>query len=140
MTRDELKRYAGTHGYRTRNLNDGRPVPPAWQRRGDAVAGYQGAADREDAICTRWGYVCPESGGRVGWFIQRETPKKLTLALRRIRAAGGTVVQEGDIEAAGLAPDEAIDDLLKAMRVWQRQRPAPLMPVGAKDQRNGPGW
>jgi hypothetical protein len=118
-----LLAYARDHRLRTRNLNDGLPVPPARRQRvrGHRPA-YVGADDRDMAIVCRLGYVHEEENV-LGWALLCKSGKGLGIRLERLeKVPGVTVKQLGDTEAAGTAPVEAIDAVLDVLEPY-RVRP-----------------
>lgn len=125
----DLRAYAAEHGYRIRNLHDGEPVPPTRRPADHEAPAYKGAADRADAIIGKDCYV--DFGGfgedRIGFCVLCRSRRALNIRLTRLRAAGATIVQEGDTEAAGYAPLARIDDVLAALRPYRRRE----TPLGA---------
>jgi len=77
----------------------------------------------------RAGYV--DYGGfgedRIGWCVLCRSRRALNVRLKLLLAAGATVVQEGDVEAAGHAPLVQIGEVLAALRAYRRREP----PLGA---------
>ena len=110
---------ARRHRWRTRNLHDGHPVPPAkrpprGKRGADA---FGGSEDRFDAIVGRYGYIVLEGAG-LGWFLVAAT-RPPHGKIDTIRRAGGKVDQLGDREAAGTAPMSALVALARAIGVYR---------------------
>jgi hypothetical protein len=120
----DLLRYAKRHRYRVRNLHDGYPVPPMkppnWRH--DHSRGYWGKEERMDAIIGRYGYVCDEGNGRIGWFLAFQTRRPMTVRLKKLVAVGASLIQEGDTEAGGDAPVELIDRLVEVIGVYRKPR------------------
>ena len=116
-----LSEFARRHRYRVRNLHDGRPLLPlrVRVRRRGRSEGYVGDDDRMDAIIGRYGYVCDEGAGRLGWYLRRTKGK--ASALRALRAVGAVVHQDGDGEAAGDAAASTIDVVVEAIRPYLTQ-------------------
>jgi len=116
----DLLAYAAAHRYRVRNLHDGHPVPPTLPpprgRRGRS-SGYWAPADRMDAIVGRYGYVCDDGNGRIGWCLFAPTVRRLGFKLRKLAALGIVPNQEGDWEAAGDEDPARIEDILKVLEV-----------------------
>lgn len=121
----DLLAYARGRRYRTRNLHDGLPVPPARQRRTSSHRAAFGAdVDRFDVIICRYGYVCSE-GNRVGWALLCRSKRSLTMCLRAVQDGPGTVVKQlGDTEAAGDAPLEALESVLGVLEPYRRRPPS----------------
>jgi len=118
----DLLAYARERRYRSRNLHDGRPVPPVRLARGGEhprQTGYVGAADRIDAIVCRDGYVCYERNERIGWCVLARSCRGLRNRLRELRALPVLVKQEGDTEAAGDAPLELIDSVIQVLKPYR---------------------
>ncbi len=110
---------AKRHRWRTRNLHDGHPVPPAKRPpRGNRGQDAFGADDdRMDAIVGQFGYIVLEGDG-LGWFLVAATrPPHGKIA--KIREAGGKVNQLGDREAGGTAPTSAMKTLTKLIGVYR---------------------
>jgi hypothetical protein len=128
--RFHLIAYAQQHGYRTRNMHDGEPVPPTRRPVDHDPAAYRGAAERDDAIICRDGYV--DFGGfgpdRIGFCVLCRSRRALNVRLRLLAQAGATVTQEGDTEAAGYAPLAKIKEVLTALRPYRRRE----TPAGAR--------
>ena len=119
----DLVSYARRHGYRTRNMHDGAPVPPTRRLSEQDRTAYRSTEDRDDAIICRDGYA--DFGGfgldRIGFCVLCRSRRALTVRLRLLANAGATVTQEGDTEAAGYAPLARIDDVLTALRPYRRR-------------------
>jgi len=131
----DLLTYAQKNHLRLRNLHDGMPVPPARRRH---LAGfrpvYVGQHDRDMAITCRLGYVHAE-GDVLGWVLLCRSGKGLGIRLGRLQKIPALAVkQEGDTEAAGTAPFEAIYAVLNVLepyRVRPTTNPDPKLPVRA---------
>ncbi len=117
-----IEEYAKKNHYRTRNLHDGRPVPPFAMdkkkrtREESAQEALRLGEDKCIAIVGERGYVF-EQDGRLEWFV--DTEGRPTAVLRSITDASKqcTLEQEGDFEAAGTAPIAAIETVLVAIQV-----------------------
>ena len=113
----DLTTHARENRFRIRNVNDGFAVPPV--RR--VPRGTTGAAglERDDVIACRYGYVGDYGPGKVGWYLtsEKETAHMMSSKLPQLEALGGEVTQVGDFEAAGWAPEDRIDDVLKILEV-----------------------
>ncbi len=104
----DLFAYAKSHGLRVRNVADGRACP-AFVPAGDSRSrGYSGC-DRCDAIVGRYGYITA-GRGRLEWVTRLVSEGDLT-------AAGATIVQAGEDEAAGYAPYASLERLLQLIQV-----------------------
>jgi len=126
----DLIAYARARRYRVRNLHDGRPLHPLrLPRRGRGrVTGFQFADDRMDAIIGRHGYVCDDGEpGRIGWYVFAGSRKGMNRWLPKFTAAGAAIKQECDTEAAGDAPVESLDAILRVIEPFT-ERPAELVP------------
>jgi hypothetical protein len=119
----DLIEFARKHRYRVRNLHDGRPLHPLRVpvTGRDRVAGYVGDADRMDAIIGRYGYVCDDGDGRIGWYVYAGSAKGIKRWLPKLVAAGAVVRQEGTTEVAEDAPTERIDAVLRVLRPYRKQ-------------------
>lgn len=126
----DLIGYARAHGYRLRNVHDGAPVPPTRRPPDARSPTYRGAADRDNAIICRDGYV--DYGGwvpdRIGFCVLCRSRRALGARLRLLERAGATLTQEGNCEAAGFAPLARIADVLAALRPYRRRE----APAGAR--------
>lgn len=73
-------------------------------------------------ITCRYGYVGDNGPGKVGWYLTSAgaTAKALRAKVPQLKAVGAVVMQEGDTEAAGWAPEGRIDDVLKILGVHRR--------------------
>lgn len=119
----DLMIHAKMHRCHLRNLHDGRPVPPARIRGGKRGPASGDGYAREEAIVGRHGYMTAD-GDRIGWALLCGTKHMFNPRLRDIRAIPGVVVrQEGDTEAAGSAPIEAVGRLLDVLKVWRLRMP-----------------
>lgn len=77
----------------------------------------------EDAIVGRHGYMIAD-GDRLGWALLCGTKHMFNPRLHDIRAIPGVVVQQqGDTEAVGNAPIEAVGRLLDVLKVWRLRMP-----------------
>ncbi len=119
----DLIEFAREHRYRTRNLHDGQPVPPARRikPKGEtpaAQAGYIGDEDRIDAIVGFQGYVADEGEpGMLGIYLHHKNGIGVKRSSARIKAMGGRVDQVGDTEVAGAIPVEQLEGALALIRV-----------------------
>lgn len=119
----DLLAYAQKHRLRTRNLHDGRPLHPLRVPVGGRgrVEGYVGDEDRMDAIVCHHGYVAEEGQDQIGWYVfGREFAFRW---LEPLVGLGATVTQEGDSEAAGTAPAEYLEEIVQALKPYQRHPP-----------------
>ncbi len=118
----DLKTYARQHRYRVRNLHDGRPVPPVRpKRKADQPVAFIGPTERDDAIMCKRGYAHIE-GDLIGWVLLARSARALGYRLGPMRRIMGVVVdQEGDAEAAGTAPVEALDAVLGVLEPYRRK-------------------
>lgn len=117
----DLLGYARAHGLRVRNLHDGLPIPPARPKRvpGQRPA-FGGEQGRDLAIVCRHGYVHAE-GRQIGWVLLCGTARTCNFRLDQLRQVPGLVVQqEGDSEAAGVAPVAAVADVLAILEPYRR--------------------
>ena len=130
--------YAKENHYRTRNLHDGRPVPPAAIDRRKrtlkeaAQETLRLGEDRCIAIVGEHGYVF-EQDGKLEWFIFRKLGgSSLMGSVMTIicSSLGYRIVQKGGLEAAGTAPLAAIERVLEAIKVRRVGRGRP----GSKGQ------
>jgi hypothetical protein len=121
----DLLAYAAHHRLRTRNLHDGRPVPPMRPRKGTRPTGYAGRGDRCDAVIGRHGYVTTDGApaGTIGWCVVCQSARGLTPRLEALRQLGVTVAQCGHSEAAGLAPVALLDEVLAIIQPFRRKPP-----------------
>ena len=110
-------KYARDHRFRTRNVNDGHLVPPV-RRVVRATIGAAGL-ERDYVIACKFGYVGEYGPGKVGWYLTspKETAHASLSKVPQLEAVGAVVTQVGDYEAAGWAPEDRIDDVLKILAV-----------------------
>ena len=124
MKFDVLK-FARKHGYRTRNLHDGYPVPPILtnkqKRRSKGYA--RPDESRHDTIMCVHGYIDRYSENRAGWFIFGCT---LTTKLKNIQTMGGIITQIGDKEAAGHISPDKLKGILKLLKPRKKRVRKPL--------------
>lgn len=119
----DLLTYARKRRYRTRNLSDGGPCPPArWMKpKGTTPAaqvGHIGQDDRFDVIVGYDGYVCDQGApGWLGIYLSYKSSKGVSRAAGRIKGLGGRADQVGDFEVAGVVPFEAMAEALEVIRV-----------------------
>ncbi len=75
--------------------------------------------ERDDVIASRYGYVGDYGPGKVGWYLtsEKETAHLVSSKLPQLEALSGEVTQVGDYEAAGWAPENRLDDVLKILAV-----------------------
>ena len=141
--------YAKENHYRTRNLHDGRPVPPAAIDRKKRTLKetveetLRLGKDRCIAIVGEHGYVF-EQDGKLEWFSVRKLGGSALMASvmtiigffyhAGYRSFGYNIIQEGDLEAAGTAPLAAIERVLEAIKVRRVGRGRP----GSKGQSKEP--
>jgi len=125
-SRFDLLTYARRHRYRLRNIHDGKPVPPA--RIQQAGRGRQASRSDEDrciVIACKDGYICDECDG-LSWVLLCETKRSFNFRLRQLECIDGLMVkQEGDSEAAGAAPYDGIEAVIKVLEPYRRQPPRP---------------
>lgn len=109
--------HAHDHRFRIRDVNDGHPVPPV-RRVARATIGSAGIG-RDDVIACKFGYVGEYAPGKVGWYLTspKETAHASLSKVPQLEAVGAVVTQVGDYEAAGWAPEDRIDDVLKILAV-----------------------
>jgi hypothetical protein len=119
----DLREYARRHRLRVRNLSDGGPVPPVRRRlRGCGRQAFRHPEDRQDAIICHDGYVDIYGPGQVGWCVLVESARTRNNRLRALVALGAITTQAGATEAAGWAPVNLLDEVLKALRPYRRKR------------------
>ncbi len=120
--RTDLLAYARKHRYRTRNLHDGHPVPPAIVKKTAAVkspgrVGYVGSEDRMDVVVGSVGYLIDEGDGVLGICLFYKSAKGVKRGTAGLEAIGGTVMQAGDTEVAGTVPFDRIEEALQLIKV-----------------------
>lgn len=116
----DLLALAQTERFRTRNLHDGLPVPPALiqpkKRRSYAsVVGYVGQSDRMDAVVGHRGYLHQDEAGRLSIYLGPRVA--VPRSVREIEAIGGTVVQRGDKELSATIPADRMREAIAMIRV-----------------------
>ncbi len=122
MSQFDVRGFAASRRYRTRNLNDGQQVPPVLLQWGVGHRNLNsGMQDVDPAIVCRHGYVHAE-GDQIGWVLLCPNKRALSTKLAAIRRIPGVLVRQvGDSEAAGTAPPQAVDAVLQVLRpYWKR--------------------
>ena len=136
-----IEDYAKENHYRTRNLHDGRPVPPAAVDRKKRSAKEQAeealrlGEDRCTAIVGEQGYVF-EQDGKLDWLIFRRRSGSFLIDSVQTILSYSTVCtldQLGDLEAAGTASTAAIGHVLEAIKVRRIGRGNPVAKGRSKE-------
>lgn len=114
--------------YRTRNLHDGRPVPPSRPVNPRHSKGYTSPQDRCDAIICRHGHVF-QDGSHLDWTLITPSPRSTHARLRKIRLLDGChVSQIGDTEAAGTLAISSLPKLLRILEPYTKREPSTSPP------------
>jgi hypothetical protein len=116
--------HAQAHRYRTRNIHDGRPLPPCWLDRTARRVPDQafGAVDdRCDAIVGRQGYVFSQDG-HLEVYLAYKSRLGVNRAAAKLAELGGAVMQEGDTEVGGWAPVAKIEAVCQMIQAAKRPK------------------
>lgn len=110
--------------FRTRNIHDGRSVPPMRASKSKKMSkGYTSTEDRCDVIICKHGFIDDCDRNYYGCFLGGISTRRLNLCLAELEKLDGSVLQHGDSEAYIKIHKKYIELACKVMCPWKKRKP-----------------